>query len=157
MDLYSSWNLLGPFFFFSKIKPCKTMHENNVNVKIIFWGETWLVSGILQVMSLPAGKSGAGGFEHAWTGSSFGHSTRTMKLWATAQDPFRQACVPYVVRAWRTPLSRSCSFAVYLEPKPIHYGQTGTPTEYVVLFHLVVRKRSTLGQSALSAEQGWIL
>ena len=41
------------------------MHENNVNVQIIFWGETWLVFGILQVMSLPAGKSGAGGFEHA--------------------------------------------------------------------------------------------
>ena len=41
------------------------MNENNVNVKIIFWGETWLVSGILQVMSLPVGKSLAGGFEHA--------------------------------------------------------------------------------------------
>ena len=101
MDLYSSWNLLGPFFFFSKIKPCKTMHENNVNVKIIFWGETWLVSGILQVMSLPGGKSGAGGFEHAWTGSGFGCSPVIMKLWPTAQGPFRQACVPYVGRAWR--------------------------------------------------------
>ena len=75
--------------------------------------------------SLPAGKSRVGGFEHAWTGSGFGRSTMTMKLWPTAQGPFHQACVPYVGRAWRTPLSRSCSFAVYPEPKPIHYGQTG--------------------------------
>ena len=102
IDLHSSRNLQGPlFFFFSKTKPCKAMNENNVNVKIIFWGETWLVSGILQVMSLPAGKSRAGGFEHVWTGSSLRCFPVTMKLWPTAQGPFRQACVPYVRWAWR--------------------------------------------------------
>ena len=45
------------------------MHEYKVNVYIIFGGETWLVSGILQVRSLPAWKSRTGGFEHAWTRS----------------------------------------------------------------------------------------
>ena len=50
-------------------------------------------------MNLPAGKSRTGGFEHACTGSSFGHSTVAMKLWPTAQGHFRQACVPYVRQA----------------------------------------------------------